>query len=155
MDDVDSEPMRTTTGERQVWVGLVNVVVASAVYFAYLAPEARSNPIEDVAWFGPMVWSMVAGIVGTIVVAIVVEVVVAIRRRKEGAEVAIDVRDREIGRRGGRLAVPILGTGMMGALVLAAADADGFWIGNLVFVCGLLATLVEAAAKIYYYRRGF
>ncbi|GAA4603062.1 energy-converting hydrogenase Eha subunit A [Actinoplanes octamycinicus] len=155
MDEIDDEPLRTTREERQIWAGLVNVVVSSAVYFAYLAPEVRRTPIGEISWIGPMAWSMVAGIAGTIVTAIVLEIVVGVRRRSELGEVAVDVRDREIGRRGGRFSTPILATGMTLVLILASADADGFWIGNLVFLCGLLTAVVEAAAKLRYYRRGF
>jgi energy-converting hydrogenase Eha subunit A len=154
MDMVDDEPLYTTREERQVWSGLVSIVGSSAIYCAYMAVELTRTPVAEISWVPPMFWSVLAGIVGTIIVAVVLEIVVAVRRPEDG-KVAVDVRDREIGRRGRRLATPVMGAGLGAVLFLAALGADDFWIANVAFLSGLFAAVAEAFIKLRLYRRGF
>lgn len=157
MDMVDDEPLYTTREERQVWVGLVTMGGSALLYYAYIVPELLRKPIDEISWVPPLFWSVLASLIGAIVFAIVVEIVVVVRRGEEakGGAVDVDVRDREIGRRGGRLATPILGTGIGGVTILASIGADYFWIGNLAFLAGLVAAIAEGVIKIRLYRRGF
>ncbi|GAA2705429.1 hypothetical protein [Actinoplanes palleronii] len=153
----DDEPLRTTREERHVWAGLIAITLASAVYYVRIVPELLHTPAADVSWVAPMFWSMFAGVVGTVLAVVVAEVIVGFRGRDdcEPDGVTVDVRDQEIGRRGGRFALPFMGVGLGVALILASKDVDGFWIGNAVFLCSLAATIAEAVVKLRLYRRGF
>ncbi|GIE86892.1 hypothetical protein [Actinoplanes regularis] len=153
----EDEPLYTTREERQVWSGLVTMAASALLYYAWLVPVLVRTPVAEISWVPPMFWSMLAGMVGTIVVAIVLEIVVAVRRPgdEEQGAIAVDVRDREIGRSGSRFATAVLGTGLGAVVILAAIGADHFWIGNAAFLCGLLATVAEAITKLRLYRRGF
>lgn len=156
MDMADDEPLYTTREERQVWTGLVTMVVSSLLYYAYIIPELTRTPVAEIVWVPPLFFSMLVSLVATIIFAIVVEVVVVVRRGDESKSgVDVDVRDREISRRGGRLATPILGTGIGGVAILASLGADYFWIGNLAFLAGFAAAVAEGIIKIRLYRRGF
>jgi hypothetical protein len=156
MEMADEEPLYSTREERQVWVGLVTMVTSSLLYYAYLVPELLRAPVAEIVWVPPLFFSMLIGLVATIIFAIVVEIAVVVRRGDESKSgVDVDVRDREISRRGGRLATPILGTGLGGVTVLASLGVDHFWIGNLAFLAGLAAAVAEGVIKIRLYRRGF
>jgi hypothetical protein len=156
MDMVDDEPLYTTREERQVWIGLVTMGVSALLYYTYLTPKLFRAPVAEIAWVPPLFFSVLVSLVATIVVAIVVEVVVVVRRGDEAKSgVDVDVRDREISRRGGRLATPILGTGIGGVTILAALGVDYFWIGNLAFLAGFVAAIAEGVVKIRLYRRGY
>ncbi|WP_436519688.1 hypothetical protein [Actinoplanes sp. HUAS TT8] len=156
MEMADDEPLYTTREERQVWTGLVTMVVSSLLYYTYIVPDLFRTPVADIDWVPPLFWSVLAALVATIVFAIVVEIVVVVRRGEEAkSAIDVDVRDREIGQRGGRLATPILGTGLGGVTILASLGADYFWIGNLAFLAGLVAAVAEGVIKIRLYRRGF
>ncbi|MFI1990362.1 hypothetical protein [Actinoplanes sp. NPDC020271] len=156
MEMADEEPLHTTREERQVWTGLVTMVLSSVLYYAYMVPELFRTPVAEITWVPPLFFSMLVGLVATIIFAIVVEVVVVVRRGDESqSNVVADVRDKEISRRGGRLATPILGTGIGGVTILASLGADYFWIGNLAFLTGLVAAVAEGVIKIRLYRRGF
>ncbi|BCY07999.1 hypothetical protein [Actinoplanes sp. L3-i22] len=156
MDMAEDEPLYTTREERQVWVGLVTMGVSALLYYVYIVPELFRTPVAEIVWVPPLFFSVLVALVATIIFAIVTEVVVVIRRGDESKDgVDIDVRDREISRRGGRLATPILGTGIGGVAVLASLGADYFWIGNLAFLAGFVAAVAEGVIKIRLYRRGY
>ena len=44
---------------------------------------------------------------------------------------------------------------MLGALGLALAEVDHFWIANAIYTTFILAALTTSAVKIVAYRRGF
>ncbi|AEV83770.1 hypothetical protein ACWT_2671 [Actinoplanes sp. SE50] len=156
MDMADDEPLYTTREERQVWSQLACMVVSAAAYTAWVLPEVARHPVAGIHWVVPLFWATLAGLVCTVVVAVVLEIVVVVRRGAEAkSAVTVDVRDREIGRRGVRLATPVMGTGLAAVLVLAARGADDFWIGNVAFLTGLVAAVAESILKIRLYRRGF
>ncbi len=156
MDMVDDEPLYTTREERQVWIGLATMAGSSVLYYTYMVPKLFRTPVAEIVWVPPLFFSVLVSLIATIIFAIVVEIVVVVRRGDESKSgVAADVRDREISRQGGRLATPILGTGIGGVTILAALGADYFWIGNLAFLAGLAAAVAEGVIKIRLYRRGF
>ena len=71
------------------------------------------------------------------------------------AEPTSDVRDTEIARYGERASMGVLGFGLGATLVLAMLDLETFWIGNLLFLCGVVGAIVETTSQIRLYRRGF
>jgi len=156
----DNEPVRMTFTERTVWASVVTVIGTSGAYLALMVSRLLSRPIAEISWVGPMLWTMGLSIVGSILVTIVFTIVADVARRgrcspADRGEVTSDVRDREIGRLGWRASMRVISVGFGGALVLAMLDADTFWIGNLLFVFGTVAAVVEAITKIGLYRRGF
>lgn len=156
----DSEPVRMTGTERTVWASAIAVAVTSGGYVALMATRLRSQPVAEIAWAGPMLWAMGLALAGSVLLSIGFAIAGAAGRRGADRaaacdEVATDVRDREIGRFGGRAAMWVLSAGAGGALVLAMLDAGPFWIGNLIFLFGTAGALVEAGTKIRLYRRGF
>jgi hypothetical protein len=157
VDEVGEETPRTTTkGERRLWAGLVNVVLGAVIYVVWLLPELGRTPTAEISWVGPLFWSSLAGLVAQVITTVALNVLAGFRGRDDDeAEVTVDVRDREIGWRGGRVATPILAAGLGSVLVLAAAGADAFWIGNAAVLGLLTAAIAEAVLKLRLYRRGF
>lgn len=155
----DDDPIVMTAEERSVWVYLAVVVITSTAYFAVVIPRAVSQPIEDVSWVTPMLWTLGFSIVGTIVGSIVGAIGGAIGLAVRGIEpeglLEGDMRDKEIKYYGDRRAAAGSAGAMFGVLVLAMIGADLFWIGNLVFLAGTVGVLVETTTKIRAYRRGF
>ena len=155
----DDDPIVMTAEQRSVWVYLAVVVITSTAYFAVVIPRAVSQPIEDVSWITPMLWtigfSIVGTIIGSIVGAIGGAVGLAIRGIEPKDELEGDLRDKDIKRLGDRRAALVSSGAMFAVLVLAMTGADLFWIGNLVFLAGTVGALVETITKIVAYRRGF
>ncbi len=156
----DDEPVRMTVNERAVWASLVTVAVSSGAYVALMLSRLLSRPVTEISWVAPMLWTIGLSIVGSIVLTIVITIGAQVRR-PDGCsatsrdEVTSDVRDREIGQRGGRASTGVVSVGLGAALVLVMLDAHRFWIGNLLFLFGAVAALVETTTKIRLYRRGF
>ncbi|MEU7876127.1 hypothetical protein [Dactylosporangium sp. NPDC049140] len=156
----DDEPVRMTVNERTVWASLATVVVSSGAYGALMVPRLLSQPVAEISWVVPMLWTLGLSIVGSIVLSIVFTIVAEATRGGGSVPagrgtVTSDVRDQEIGRRGGRASMIVISVGFGGALVLAMLDAHSFWIGNLLFVSGTIGAVVEAITKLRLYRRGF
>lgn len=155
----DDDPVVMTAEERSVWVYLAVVVITSTAYFAVVIPRAISQPIEDVSWITPMLWTLGVSIVGTIVGSIVGAIGGAVSLAARGidpkGQLEGDLRDKDIKRYGDRRAAAVSGGAMFGVLVLAMIGADLFWIGNLVFLAGTVGGIVETTVKIRAYRRGF
>ncbi len=154
----DDDPSIMTAEERSVWVYLAVVIITSTAYFVVVIPRAVSQPIEDVSWITPMLWtlgfSIVGTIVGSIVGAIGGAIGLAIRGIDPKGQLEGDMRDKDIKRLGDRRGAMISGGAMFGVLVLAMIGADLFWIGNLVFLAGTIGAFVETITKIIAYRRG-
>lgn len=155
----DDDPIVMTAEERTVWVYLAVVIITSATYFTVVTQRALSQPIEDVSWITPMLWtlgfSILGTIIGSILGAIGGAVGLAIRGIEPKGQLEGDMRDKDIKRLGDSRAAVVSGAAMFGVLVLAMTGADLFWIGNLVFLAGTVGALVETITKIVAYRRGF
>lgn len=156
----EDEPVQMTPKERTVWASLAAIIVSSCAYLALIVPHLLSRPVTEISWVGPMTWTIGLAIVGSIVLTIGVTIVAEARRPggcspTSRGEVTSDLRDQEIGQRGGRASMGVISVGFGGALVLAMLDAHPFWIGNLLFLFGTAGTVVEATTKIRLYRRGF
>jgi hypothetical protein len=135
--------------EKVTWC---TTVLTAGILFGYLGTileRAQTEPLVDVAYVGPMLVSIGAGIVGAILIAIAL----AVLWPKEAD--AVDQRDREIGRFGEHVGRAFVIVGAVTALVLALIEARHFWIANALFVGFTLAAMLEGVAKIVAYRRGF
>ncbi|MBU4335118.1 MAG: hypothetical protein KJ548_00955 [Actinobacteria bacterium] len=162
----DDEPVAMTMNERTVWAYLLTVIVTSGVYLTLMLIRLVDEPVGQIAWVGPMLWTIGASVLGTVVVTAVLAIGRSIGSGQLGpsgrAPVAFteldpvsDARDKDIDLVGDRALVGVLGAGFVGALVLAMIGADTFWIGNLLFVFGTIGAIVETTTKIRLYRRGF
>ena len=106
--------------ERNVWVFLVVAVLFYSAYVVVVLSRAQDVPLSEVAYVGPLLWSIggaiVASIVGTIAVGLV--------NRRDGH--LKDQRDKEIDRLGERTGQSFV---VIGAL---ARDGPGPRRGGLV-----------------------
>ena len=135
--------------EKSNWVVLVVAVPTLLVYAALIVPQVLSRPIAEVSWVQPMILAIVA-----FVVANVLGNVVAAATNPTEAD-KNDERDREIDRFGERVGNWLLVAGTIGALVLAMAEADHFWIANAIFLGGLAGALLSSVSKIAAYHGPF
>ncbi|WP_315094298.1 hypothetical protein [uncultured Cellulomonas sp.] len=135
--------------ERNVWVFLVVAVLAYTVYVAVVLSRARDTPLTEVAYVGPLLWS----IGGAIVASIVGTIGVSLANRRDGHRT--DQRDKEINRLGEVTGQSFVVIGALGSMVLAMLEADWFWIANAIYLGFVLSALVGSATKLAAYRRGF
>lgn len=66
-----------------------------------------------------------------------------------------DQRDKEIYRFREYLGQSFVVIGGIVALLLAVAEADHFWIANIIYLTFVLSAILGSVAKIVAYRRGF
>src|SRR5450830_197312 len=66
----DDEPVPMTMSERTVWAYLVTVIVTSGVYLTLMATRLAGGPVGQIAWVGPMLWTIGASVVGTVVLTV-------------------------------------------------------------------------------------
>ena len=135
--------------ERNVWVYLVVSVLVYAVYVAVVLTRARDVPLTEVAYVGPLLWS----IGGAIVVSILASIAVGVVNRRDGH--LKDQRDKEIDRLGERTGQSFVVIGALAAMVLALVEADWFWIANVIYLCFVLSAILSSVTKLAAYRRDF
>ncbi|WP_353827130.1 hypothetical protein [Agromyces sp. SYSU T0242] len=135
--------------EKGTWVYLVVSVVGYGVYLSLVLPQlAGGVAVGDIGYVAPMLWTIGGAIVASIVGRILVEIVFPSESTKG------DVRDREIDRLGSRVGSSFVVIGALGALVLSMLEADWFWIANVIYLCFLLAAVLESVTRLFAYRRG-
>ena len=135
--------------ERNVWVFVVVTVLAYGTYAAVILGRARDTPLTEVAYAGPLLWT----IGGAIVASIVASIAVALAHRRDGH--VSDQRDKEINRLGERTGQSFVVIGALGAMVLAMIEADWFWIANLIYLCFVLSAILGSITKLAAYRQDF
>lgn len=135
--------------ERNVWVFVVATVLAYGSYLAVVLSRAREVPLVEVAYVGPLLWS----IGGAVVASIVGTIAVGIANRRDGH--LTDQRDKEISRVGESTGQSLVTIGSLGALVLALLEVDWFWIANTIYLGFVLSAVVASATKLAAYREDF
>ena len=135
--------------ERNVWVFLVVAVVFYTAYVVVVLSRARDVPLTEVAYVGPLLWSIGGAIVASILATITVGVV----NRRDGH--LKDQRDKEIDRLGERTGQSFVVIGALAALALAMVEADWFWIANVIYLCFVLSAVLGSATKLAAYRQDF
>jgi hypothetical protein len=143
-----------TFAERNTWVSIFVMPAATIVYFAVVGSRLRDTPAAEVAWVGPMLWTIGGTIVGTIVLTILVSIGAGILNRGV-LESSEDVRDKQISRYGDRLGQGITAVGTGGVLILLMIELDHFWIANTLFLVGCIGATWGAAAKLRAYHGTF
>ena len=138
--------------ERNVWAGLIVSPIVAIAYVVLLLQQADGGPLTATDWFPLMLWTIGAGIVGTIVVSILWGIVAGMAD-PDGVGRS-DIRDRDIGRMGARVEQGFVVIAGLGVIVLCAFGADVFWIANTMYLGFAVAALVGGVARVIAYRRG-
>ena len=135
--------------ERNVWVFLVVAVLFYTAYVVVVLNRAQGGPLTEVAYVGPLLWSIGGAIVASILATITVGVV----NRRDGH--MSDQRDKEINHLGERTGQSFVVIGALAAMVLALVEADWFWIANVIYLCFVLSAILSSVTKLAAYRRDF
>lgn len=138
--------------ERNAWAGLIVSPIALVVYVALVLQQAGGGPLTAVDWFPLMLWTIGGGIVATIVISIVWGILAGMRD-PDGVGRS-DIRDRDIGRMGGRVEQAFVVIAGLGVIALCAVGADVFWIANTMYLGFAVSALVGGIARVIAYRRG-
>lgn len=135
--------------EKSAWIMGVMAAASYGVYLAIILGLARALPLAEVPYVAPLLWTIGAAIL----VSIALHAVIGISSPKEAGKK--DQRDREIYRFGEYIGQSFVVIGGVAALLLAMAEADHFWIANVIYLTFVLSAILGALAKIVAYRRGF
>ncbi|MBT2496508.1 hypothetical protein J7E45_12895 [Microbacterium sp. ISL-59] len=138
--------------ERNAWAGLIVSPIALVVYVVLVLQQAGGGPLTAVDWFPLMLWTIGGGIVATIVISIVWGILAGMRD-PDGVGRS-DIRDRDIGRMGGRVEQAFVVIAGLGVIALCAVGADVFWIANTMYLGFAVSALVGGIARVIAYRRG-
>jgi NADH:ubiquinone oxidoreductase subunit 6 (subunit J) len=132
-----------------VWIEGIVAVVAYAAYVVVVLGRAGGEPLSEVAYAAPLLWTIGGAILAGIVLNIAAAIVAP-----EGANEK-DQRDREINRIGEHIGQSFVVIGGVAALGMALVEWAPFWIANVIYLCFVLSAVVGAVAKVVAYRRGF
>lgn len=135
--------------ERTAWAGLVLTIVAVGTYVVVVLRLADGGPVSEVAYQGPLLWTLGLAIAATIVVTIAISMI------WHGGRTEEDVRDKEIGRFARDISTAFMVIGGVTGMALAMLEADWFWIANAIYLSFALSAILESIAKIAAYRFGF
>jgi hypothetical protein len=121
-------------------------VLAIVTYSIYLVVVlGLPGPIDDRPYIAPLLWT----IGGSIVASIVLHIFIGMFSPRTK-----DQRDREIARQGDLGGQSFLVIGALGAMVLAMAEFDTFWIANALYLGFVLSAILGSIIKIGLYRFG-
>lgn len=135
--------------ERSAWIMGVLAVASAIVYVTVVLSRADGMPLPEVPYADVMLWTIGGSIVGSILLHIIVAMFFPKDRDRK------DQRDKEIGRFGEHAGQSFLVIGALGALVLAMAEFDTFWIANAIYFGFVLSAILGSIVKVVAYRRGF
>jgi protein-S-isoprenylcysteine O-methyltransferase Ste14 len=135
--------------EKSTWIYAVISVIVPGVYFATVIGQLQNTAVTEIAYQGTMLATIGLGIA----LAIIGHIAVAMSSSKDADK--SDERDTNINRYGEYVGSFVLYGGMLGALGLALAESEQFWIANAIYSTFILAALATSAVKIVAYRRGF
>ncbi|MEJ8280654.1 hypothetical protein [Pseudonocardia spirodelae] len=138
-----------TFTERYTWAGLAISLATFVGYWSVVVARAVTDglPLVDVAWRGPMLWSLVLG------GGLYAVVMPALWLRGRG-EALTDVRDQEIERYAETAGARIVGLAVPAALVVLALDVPPFWTATVLFTGSFLGALTSTGVALVAYRRG-
>lgn len=132
--------------EKLAWLSLVSMVAAYGTYFALILHAPRST-VASLALFGAIT-------VAQAMVTIVASIALALGAVAE-ARAPADERDREIGRRGARIAYFVLLVGMILVGVVMPLNTSGMRIVNTALLALVIAEVTRQAVVVASYRRGW
>lgn len=134
--------------EKRAWLMAIVAVVGYAAYVVVVLGRAAGRPLAEVPYVSAALWTIGLGIVAGIVAGIWF----GVASRDDGLQT--DERDREIGRFGDHIGQSFVVIGGVAAMALAMAEAQHFWIANVLYLCFVLSAVLGSVAKIVAYRRG-
>ena len=138
--------------EKVRWVYLGVAAVTNLAYVAIILWRAQGTPITEVSY----AWPMIGAIGVTIVATIAGSILAAIAEYRDGERrFDPDERDAGIHRYGEAIGHTVISVGILFPLGLTMAEVAHFWIGNAIYLTGVLTSLISAAVKIVAYRRGY
>jgi hypothetical protein len=135
--------------EKGAWVSALVTVGTYVAYLIIILGRADGVPLSEVSYVSTMLWTI--GI--AITLQILGRIAVAIAKPSEADK--SDVRDKEINRFGDYVGQSLVVVGGLGALIMAMAEVDHFWIANTIYLAFVLSGILAAVTKIIAYRRGF
>ncbi|MCP9948879.1 hypothetical protein [Actinomadura madurae] len=133
--------------EKRAWIMLTVSVCAYAAYLIAVLGRSGFGALADEPYAATLLWTVGAAVAVSIALNIAVAIPAGGRAK--------DQRDREINRVGEHIGQSFLVIGALAALVLALAEADHFWIANVIYLAFALSAVLGSVAKIFAYRRGF
>jgi hypothetical protein len=134
--------------EKTAWVTLIAILFVSGLFFAH-GPDIFAGEID--AWELHLVGMCVAAF---IVIEVVAYVVLYLRNPRD-ARTPKDERERLIDLKALRLAAYVYVLGSFLAIIASVHAPSGAVVGFLVLAAFVIAEIVNYAARIIYYRRGF
>ncbi|MGC4175455.1 hypothetical protein [Demequina sp.] len=138
-----------TFTERYTAAGTAIGVITFIAYWAVVIFRAVTDdlPLVDVAWQGPMLWSLIIG--GGLYALVFFALWLRVRR-----EAHTDMRDQEIERYAQTAGAGITGLAVLATLIMLALDAPTFWAANVLFVGSFLGSLASGGVTLAAYREG-
>ena len=137
-----------TYEEKGAWVYLVVTLGTFAAYVGVVLQRAGGEPLTEVAYRGPLLWSVGISIGLSIIGRIAFEVAKPSETHK------LDARDKDIHRFGEYIGGSVLAVAMVGPFALAMLEVDHFWIVNAMYAVFAVSTLVGTVTRLIAYRRG-
>ncbi len=135
--------------EKNAWIYAIVTVASYLAYLGVLWSRAQGTQMADVAYVGPMLWTIGAAVVASVVghVGVVVSAPAQADRTDE--------RDVVIRRYGDVVGLWSVSVGVLVALGLTMAQLAHFWIANMIYLAFVIAALISTAVRLLAYRRGF
>ncbi|MFI1650969.1 hypothetical protein ACH4XT_29065 [Streptomyces avidinii] len=135
--------------EKRAWIMIVVTVLAYGAYLTVVLGRSGSGLLAEQPYAAALLWSVGAAIVASIALHIIVSLI----SPEDGK--AKDQRDREIHRFGEHIGQSFVAIGAVAGMLLAMAEADQFWIANVIYLGFVLSALLASMAKLASYRLGF
>jgi hypothetical protein len=134
--------------EKRAWIMAVVGTVTYAAYLVVVLGRLGDASVADVDYAAPLLWAVGISIAAQILLNIVVDVL-----SRDGSR-QTDARDHEIHRFSQFVAQGSIVAGGLAAMLLALAEADYFWIANVLYLGFVISGLIGAVAKVVSYRAG-
>ena len=135
--------------ETRAWIALVVAIVTFSGYSVVILVRADGGALDEIAYRSTFLWSIGVSIASSIVLE-----ALAGGSLPKG-EKRTDSRDRQIFRDSEFAGHWVSVAGAFAAMVMALAEADHFWIANVIYLAFTLAAIVSSVVKILAYRRGY
>jgi hypothetical protein len=134
--------------EKSAWITLTSILIVFVLYYTHVPQLFDPDPGE---WQLMVIAVCIAAFV---VIEVVAHIVLYLRFPKD-ARTPKDERERLIDLRATRLAAYAYVAGTFFAILTPHHGASGFAVGVFVILAFVIAEVVNYAARIILYRRGF
>ena len=138
-----------TYEEKRNWIYMAVTAVSYGIYTKIILGRAQEIPFAEVPYGMTMLWTILGAIVATIVFSILA----GISSPKDAGK--LDERDNSIRRYGEYIGYTVFSMGILGALILTVTKSAHFWIGNVIYLSFVVASIISSSMKLVAYRKGF